>query len=91
MQNGILSSKINYTIINSNSKKSNVYELDKEPKEIYTLGNTICFNLGTELVFVNNRGILIKKYLSNQEIQGVILGDNVAGILYNNEIKIIDI
>ena len=43
------------------------------------------------MVFVNNRGILIKKFISNQEIQGVILGENIAGILYNNEIKIIDI
>ena len=91
MQNGILNSKINYTIINSNSKKSNVYDLEEEPKEIYVLGNTICFNLGTELVFVNDKGILIKRFVSNQEIQGVILGENIAGILYNNEIKIIDI
>ena len=89
--NGILNSKINYTIINSSNKKSKVYALEEEPKEIYVLGDTICFNLGIELVFVNDKGHLIKKYISNQEIQGVILGNNIAGILYNNEIKIIEI
>lgn len=36
-------------------------------------------------------GILLKKYISTQEIQNIVVGDSIAGILYNDEIKIIDI
>ena len=88
---GLLGSQISTKIINSNSKRENVFDLVDEPKEIYASSNVICFNLGTEVIFASTNGFLIKKYKTSQEIQSIVLGDSIAGILYNNEIRIINL
>jgi len=36
-------------------------------------------------------GWLKKKYSSNQEIKNIVLGNNLAGIVYKNKIEIIDL
>lgn len=77
------------SIVNLNTKKENIYMLDGIPKSMYTYDNTIALNLGTEVHFINSNGWLIKKYVSNQEITDIVLGSNIAGIIYRDKIEII--
>ncbi len=77
------------SIINLNTKKESIYMLDGIPKNLYTYDNTIALNLGSEVHFINSNGWLIKKYVSNQEITDIVLGSNIAGIIYRDKIEII--
>ena len=54
--------------------------------EVY--GNVIAINYGSEVLFINNSGWLIKDYTSYQEVQSVVLSNNVAGIVYKNKNRI---
>ena len=88
---GLIGSNIIATIINSSTKKEIKYKLDSEPKELIANQKNICLNSGTEAVFLNQNGVLIKKYTSNSEMQKIVLGKSIAGIIYNDEIKIISL
>lgn len=77
------------SIINLNTKKESIYMLEGIPKNLYTYDNTIALNLGSEVHFINSNGWLIKKYVSNQEITDIVLGSNIAGIIYRDKIEII--
>lgn len=75
-------------IINNKVKK---YETEEIAKEVYTSENVIALNLGTELHIINTNGWLLKKYISSQEINEVVISDKVVGIIYRDKIEIIDI
>lgn len=83
-------SKIYLQITNTTSKNSKKYEIS-EPKEIYASDNIIALNLGTEVLFYNNMGWLVKKYSATQEINNIVLCDDLAGIVYNNKIELISL
>lgn len=74
--------------VNSNIVKN--YEID-EPKEVYVYDGVIALNLGSEILFYNNSGWLIKKYHATQEIDKIVLSENLAGIIYNNKIELISL
>ena len=59
-------------------------------KSIRTSENKIAINFGTELHIVDIGGILIKKYKSNAEINDIVITDNLAAIVYNDNIAIIN-
>lgn len=42
------------------SLEKKVFSLDKEPKSLEVFGNIIAVNFGTEVLFINNYGWLIK-------------------------------
>lgn len=77
------------SIVNLNTKKESIYMLEGIPKNVYTYDSTIALNLGTEVHFINLNGWLIKKYVSDQEIKDIVLGGNIAGIVYRDKIEII--
>lgn len=83
-------SQIYLQIINADTNDYKEYEID-EPKEIYVSDNTIAINLGSEILFYNNSGWLIKKYSANQEINKIVLSDDLAGIVYNDKIELISL
>ena len=58
---------------------------------MYTYGNIIGVNIGTEIYFVNTNGMLIKKYTSNQEITNVVMSNNLAIVIYKDRIEIINL
>lgn len=66
------------------------YMTSNVAKSILTSENKIAINFGTELHIINTNGILIKKYKSNSEINNVVMTDNLAAILYNDSIAIIN-
>ena len=81
-----------YLQIIDSSKIDNIKEYEiNEPKEIYTSSNAIAVNLGSEVLFFNNSGWLIKKYYATQEISKIVLSDNIAGIIYNDKIEIVSL
>lgn len=67
------------------------YSFDEIAKEMYTCGNVVGINIGTEIYFVNTSGILIKEYISNQEITNVMLTDQIALAIYKDRIEIINL
>ncbi|MCI8654699.1 MAG: hypothetical protein HFJ48_02330 [Clostridia bacterium] len=78
-------------IRNITSQKSKKYSVEKVAKDIYTFGDLIGLNLGTELHIINRNGWLIKKYVANQEINNVVISNKIVGIIYRDKIEIIDI
>ena len=67
------------------------YTVTSVTKEIYTYGDIIALNLGTEIEFINTEGWLVKRYIANQEITNVVVSSNMAGIIYRDKIEIINL
>lgn len=90
-KSSLLNTQTSVEILNSNSKKANTYTLSGTTKEAYSYEGTIAINLGSEVHFVGTNGWLIKKYISNQEINKIVICSNFAGIVYRNKIEIVNL
>ena len=87
---GLFSYEYGVTIKNTTSNLENLYILNSDlPKSVNVSGNIISLNLGNEVHIINTSGWLIKKYISNKQVNDIILGDHIAGIVYKNRIEII--
>lgn len=78
-------------IINTENKTTKEYIVNSVTKEMYTYGDIIALNLGTEIEFINTNGLLKKRYIANQEITNVVLADSIAGIIYRDKIEIVNL
>lgn len=78
-------------IMNVDNKKETVYTIEGVAKKIYSYENIIAINLGQEIDFINTSGWLIKNYSSSQDIQDIIIGNNLAGIVYRDKVEIINL
>ena len=78
-------------IMNPENQKNKEYIINDVAKEIYTYQNKIAINLGKELHIINTNGILLKKYISETEINDVVITDNLVGVIYRNSIQIINL
>jgi hypothetical protein len=79
-------------IINSSGgNRRKIYKIGNTPQSLHTNGNIIGVNLGTEVLFINRNGWLVKRYQSSHEIRDIVLSDNIAGIIYRNRIEIISL
>ena len=78
-------------IVNTENRTEKDYTVNAVTKEIYTYGNMIALNLGTEVEFINTDGWLVKRYIANQEITNIVVSNNIAGIIYRDKIEIIDL
>lgn len=83
-------SKIYLQVIDSSPENTKEYEIF-EPKEICVSDNVVAINLGSEVLFYNNSGWLIKRYYASQEINKIVLCDNLAGIVYNDKIELVSL
>lgn len=90
---GILNTSAQIKLINSNNTEDiNTYEIENIPKNMYVQDNMIAVNLGTCVLFINDKGWLVKKYESNrEEIQNVVMCNEIAGIICKNKINIISL
>lgn len=79
------------SIISLDNKNMKEYTVTSVTKEIYTYGDIIALNLGTEIEFINTEGWLVKRYIANQEITNVVVSSNMAGIIYRDKIEIINL
>ncbi len=87
--NGINNQTSNVEIHNSNGKGTAVYTINGIAKSVYSKEGVIAVNVGTEVYFINEKGWLIKKFTSNQEIKDIVLADNIAGVICRNKIQFI--
>ncbi len=88
-QTGLFSSTSTATIVDTSSNHKTYFNFDEVTKELYTKNDIIGINIGSEIYFVNTNGLLIKKYISSQEITNVNIADNFAIIIYKDRIEII--
>ena len=78
-------------IVNIENHEIKQYTASSVTKELYTYGNIIAINLGTEVEFISTDGWLVKRYVANQEITNIVVSDSIAGIIYRDKIEIIKI
>lgn len=78
-------------IVNVGNQQIKQYTADSVTKELYTYGDKIALNLGTEVEFINVAGWLVKRYIANQEITNIVVSDSIAGIIYRDKIEIINL
>ena len=88
---GIFSANSVINIVNVESKNTQQYTVETSVKEIYTKGDMIALNLGTEVEFINTSGWLVKRYVAHQEVSNVTVSDNIAGIIYRDKVEIINL
>ena len=88
---GLFKSNSTVEIYNTTSKKQNIYNFNGVAKKVYSYGNIIAIDLGSEVLFINMNGWLIKKYNSAQDIKNIVLTDNLAGIVYRDTIEFINL
>ena len=68
-QKGVFDSNSTLNIINTSSKQTYTYKFEEISKEMYTNGNVIGINIGTELYLVNTNGMLIKNTHQIRKLQ----------------------
>ena len=73
------------------SDKNVVYTVEGAAKAVYSYNNVIAVNLGQEIEFLNTSGWLLKRYSSLQEVQNVVLGNGIAGIVYQDKVEIVNL
>ena len=78
-------------ILNTQNLSISSYELKGSIKSIYSNGEKIAINTGSEIHFIGLNGWLIKKYNSYNEINNILLGETVAGIISKDKIQIVEI
>lgn len=88
---GLLSTQTTVKIINTSNQKQSEYKFEGVTRDLYTYGNNIALNLGSEIHFIRTNGWLVKKYTSSQEIRKIVLTDAIAGIVYRNKIEIVNL
>lgn len=81
----------NVRIINPVTLKEKQYIAKDIAKSIETSENKIAINFGTDLHIIDKNGILIKKYISNTEINDIVMTDGLAGIIYKDKIQIVNL
>lgn len=85
-----LNSQIYLQVMDDSAESAKQYEIS-EPKEICVSDDVVAINLGSEVLFYNNSGWLIKRYQATQEINKIVLSDNLAGIVYNDKIELVSL
>ena len=88
---GLFTADSQINIINIDNKQIKEYTAESVTKELYTYGNIIAVNLGTEVEFINLDGKLVKRYVANQEITNIVVSESLAGIIYRDKIEIINL
>lgn len=78
-------------IINPVTLKERQYVTEDVAKSLETVENKIAINFGTELHIVSTNGILLKKYISETEINDIVMTDSLVGVVYRDRIQIINL
>lgn len=88
---GEFSADTKIKIINPETLKEKEYISRDVVKSIETSENKIAINLGTELHIISKNGMLLKKYISDIEINDIVMAEGVIGIVYKDRIQIINL
>ena len=88
---GLFNTNTVLEIKNTENEKLVVYTVEGAAKDIYSYNDIIAVNLGQEIEFVNTSGWLLKRYISEQEVQNVVIGNGIAGIIYKDKLEFINL
>lgn len=89
---GLFSYQYQMNIKSTTGKSDKLYILENDaPKSLQLNKNLICIKLVGEVRVIGANGWLIKTYKTNSEIQDIVLGDSIMGIVYNNKIEVINL
>lgn len=88
---GIFNTNTVIEIKNVDNNKVIVYTVEGAVKYIYSNNNIIAVSLGSQIEFINTSGWLIKSYKSNQEVQNIVIGNGLAGIVYQDRVELINL
>ena len=88
---GPLSSEFELQILDIPYQTRTAYMLNKEPKSIDAFGNIVAINFGTEVLFINNSGWLIRDYTASQEIQSIVISNGLAGIIFKDKVEFLSL
>lgn len=88
---GLFNTNTIIEIRETENDKTTVYTVEGVAKDINSFNNVIAINLGQEIEFINTRGMLLKRYSSVQEVQNVVIGNGIAGIIYKDQVEIINL
>ena len=77
--------------MNPTNLKERPYQTHDIAKSVKTYGNKIAINLGTQLHIIDPNGFLVKKYISEREINDIVLTESLAVVIYNDQIEIINL
>lgn len=89
---GLLSYQHQIEMKSTLGKSDKLYMLENDvPKEMKVTNHLICVKLGNEVRVITTNGWLLKRYTTTSEIQDIVLGNNIMGIVYKNKIEVIDL
>ena len=88
---GLFNTNTIIEIKGTSNDRTVTYPVEGVAKDIYSFNNIIAINLGQEVEFINTSGWLLKRYSSLQEVQNVIIGNGIAGIVYKDQVEIINL
>lgn len=88
---GLFNTNTIIEIRETENDKTTVYTVEGVAKDINSFNNVIAINLGQEIEFINTKGMLLKRYNSVQEVQNVVIGNGIAGIIYKDQVEIINL
>ena len=88
---GLFNTNTIIEIRETGNDKTTVYTVEGVAKDINSFNNVIAINLGQEIEFINTNGMLLKRYSSVQEVQNVVIGNGIAGIIYKDQVEIINL
>ena len=83
---GINNQKTNVEIHNTSNKKTYKYSMTGIAKDVFAKDGVIAVNMGTEAYFINEKGYLIKKLTTTQEIRNIVISNHIAGIVFRNKV-----
>ena len=88
---GLFNTNTIIEIMETGDDKTTVYTVEGVAKDINSFNNVIAINLGQEIEFINTKGMLLKRYSSVQEVQNVVIGNGIVGIIYKDQVEIINL
>lgn len=83
------SSNTNINIYNIQNNNTSIYTLSGSIKSISSYNEKTSINIGSEIHFIGLNGWLLKKYNSSNEINSIVLGDSIAGVVYKDKVEIV--
>ena len=88
---GLFNTNTVLEIKNVNNDNTAVYTIEGAAKYIYSDSNVIAVSLGQDIEFVNTSGWLLKSYRATLEAQDVVIGNGIAGIVYNDRVELLSL
>lgn len=89
-KSSLLNTQATVEISSISGGNPNTYLIDSAVKQVYSNDEQLAVNLGSEVHFIGTNGWLLKKYISNQEVQKIVMCKGYSAIVYRNKLEIVN-